>query len=97
MRCRPRASAGVHLHGGLRDLLSYIPHFGTRPSNVYAYAFGHGLVNALYAVYEGAGRGFEEEVFRDAEGRRVEAPQGAAGSLPGSMPPIRSSGTGGCR
>jgi len=39
---------------------SYIPHFIHSPFYVYAYAFGDCLVNALYAVYEGAHEGFAD-------------------------------------
>ena len=39
----------------------YIPHFIHAPFYVYAYAFGDCLVNSLYAVYQGAGAGFEEK------------------------------------
>lgn len=42
---------------------SYIPHFIHSPFYVYAYAFGDGLVNALYAVYERSGPGFAEKYF----------------------------------
>jgi len=43
---------------------SYIPHFLHSPFYVYAYAFGDGLVNALYAVYETGEDGFQDKYFR---------------------------------
>jgi len=42
---------------------AYIPHFIHTPFYVYAYAFGSGLVNALYAVYEESEAGFREKYF----------------------------------
>jgi len=48
---------------GYETFWSYIPHFVHSPFYVYAYAFGDGLVNALYAVYEESGPGFEEKYF----------------------------------
>ncbi|MDC0739655.1 M3 family oligoendopeptidase [Cognatishimia sp. SS12] len=42
---------------------AYIPHFVHSPFYVYAYAFGDGLVNALYAVYAEGGEGFEDKYF----------------------------------
>jgi len=48
---------------GYETFWSYIPHFVHSPFYVYAYAFGDGLVNALYAVYEEAPEGFQEKYF----------------------------------
>ena len=48
---------------GYETFWAYIPHFVHSPFYVYAYAFGDGLVNALYAVYAEGGDGFEEKYF----------------------------------
>ncbi|MCC5988478.1 MAG: M3 family oligoendopeptidase [Pararhodobacter sp.] len=48
---------------GYESFWSYIPHFVHSPFYVYAYAFGDGLVNALYAVYEESPEGFEDKYF----------------------------------
>ncbi|MFB9148888.1 M3 family oligoendopeptidase [Roseovarius ramblicola] len=48
---------------GYETFWAYIPHFVHSPFYVYAYAFGDGLVNALYAVYEENPDGFEEKYF----------------------------------
>ena len=42
---------------------SYIPHFVHSPFYVYAYAFGDGLVNALYAAYQEQPEGFQDKYF----------------------------------
>ena len=42
---------------------SYIPHFIHSPFYVYAYAFGDGLVNALYSVYETNDTDFQNKYF----------------------------------
>lgn len=48
---------------GYETFWSYIPHFVHSPFYVYAYAFGDGLVNALYAVYEEGDPDFREKYF----------------------------------
>jgi oligoendopeptidase F len=48
---------------GYETFWAYIPHFVHSPFYVYAYAFGDGLVNALYAAYEAAPEGFQEKYF----------------------------------
>ncbi len=48
---------------GYENFWCYIPHFVHSPFYVYAYAFGDGLVNALYAVYEENPEGFQDRYF----------------------------------
>ncbi|MGR3700875.1 MAG: M3 family oligoendopeptidase [Paracoccaceae bacterium] len=48
---------------GYETFWAYIPHFVHSPFYVYAYAFGDGLVNALYAVYEENPAGFQDKYF----------------------------------
>jgi len=48
---------------GYETFWAYIPHFVHSPFYVYAYAFGDGLVNALYAVYEENPDGFQDKYF----------------------------------
>ena len=49
---------------GYETFWAYIPHFVHSPFYVYAYAFGDGLVNALYATYEENPNGFEDKYFK---------------------------------
>jgi oligoendopeptidase F len=48
---------------GYETFWTYIPHFIHTPFYVYAYAFGDGLVNALYAVFESGAPGFQDRYF----------------------------------
>ncbi len=66
---------------GYETFWAYIPHFVHSPFYVYAYAFGDGLVNALYSVYAEGDDGFRRQIFRHAESRRIKTPQGTAGPV----------------
>ncbi|MFT7058898.1 MAG: oligoendopeptidase F [Pseudorhodobacter sp.] len=48
---------------GYETFWAYVPHFVHSPFYVYAYAFGDGLVNALYAAYADGLPDFEEKYF----------------------------------
>ncbi len=48
---------------GFETFWAYIPHFIHSPFYVYAYAFGDGLVNALYAVHEEGDADFRAKYF----------------------------------
>ena len=48
---------------GYATFWAYIPHFVHSPFYVYAYAFGDGLVNALYAVYAEGDPDFKAKYF----------------------------------
>ena len=48
---------------GYENFWAYVPHFIHSPFYVYAYAFGDGLVNALYSAYKAGNIGFEDKYF----------------------------------
>ncbi|MDK8871561.1 M3 family oligoendopeptidase [Paracoccus sp. SSJ] len=48
---------------GYETFWTYVPHFVHSPFYVYAYAFGNGLVNALYAAYEDGLPDFQAKYF----------------------------------
>tara|TARA_B100000700_G_C15025760_1_gene848039 strand:+ start:457 stop:2277 length:1821 start_codon:yes stop_codon:yes gene_type:complete len=48
---------------GYETYWAYVPHFVHSPFYVYAYAFGDGLVNALYDVYRDNSVGFQNKYF----------------------------------
>ncbi|WP_287882783.1 MULTISPECIES: M3 family oligoendopeptidase [Paracoccus] len=48
---------------GYETFWTYVPHFVHSPFYVYAYAFGDGLVNALYAAYEDGLPDFQAKYF----------------------------------
>ncbi|WP_134680131.1 M3 family oligoendopeptidase [Paracoccus ravus] len=48
---------------GYETFWTYVPHFVHSPFYVYAYAFGDGLVNALYAAYEEGLPDFQSKYF----------------------------------
>jgi oligoendopeptidase F len=60
---RESLGPALRLHDEYRHFWTYIPHFVHSPFYVYAYAFGDGLVNALYAVYADGLPGFEDKYF----------------------------------
>jgi len=74
---------------GYETFWAYIPHFVHSPFYVYAYAFGDGLVNALYAAYEEAPEGFQKKYFEMLEAggskhhKALLAPFGLDASDPG--------------
>ena len=78
---------------GYENFWAYIPHFVHAPFYVYAYAFGDGLVNALYAVYEESPEGFEDKYF-DMLARAGRNTTPSFWRPSGWTPP---SGTRGCR
>ncbi len=54
---------GFNFMQGYESFWTYIPHFIHSPFYVYAYAFGDGLVNALYAVYAEGDPDFQDKYF----------------------------------
>ena len=48
---------------GYENFWAYVPHFIHSPFYVYAYAFGDGLVNALYSTYQSGTLNFEDKYF----------------------------------
>ena len=48
---------------GYETFWAYVPHFVHSPFYVYAYAFGDGLTNALYAAYEDGAPDFRKKYF----------------------------------
>ena len=52
---------------GYETFWSYVPHFIHSPFYVYAYAFGDGLVNALYSTYEEGTPDFQRKYIKMLE------------------------------
>jgi oligoendopeptidase F len=52
---------GFDFADGYETFWAYIPHFVHSPFYVYAYAFGDGLVNALYAVFQEGDPAFRDK------------------------------------
>jgi len=57
----PSLGPAFEFMDGYETFWAYIPHFVHSPFYVYAYAFGDGLVNALYSTYEDGDKNFEEK------------------------------------
>ena len=71
----------IALDADYETFWTYIPHFIHSPFYVYAYAFGDCLVNSLYGLYQNAHPGFVDKYFDHAQGRRLQAPLGAAAAV----------------
>ena len=73
---------------GYETFWAYVPHFVHSPFYVYAYAFGDGLVNALYAAYAEGDPDFQRKYFEMLEAggskhhRELLAPFGLDASDP---------------
>ena len=57
----PSLGPAFEFMDGYETFWAYIPHFVHSPFYVYAYAFGDGLVNALYSTYESGDKNFKEK------------------------------------
>ena len=57
----PSLGPAFEFMDGYETFWAYIPHFVHSPFYVYAYAFGDGLVNALYSRYEVGDKNFKEK------------------------------------
>ena len=57
----PSLGPAFEFMDGYETFWAYIPHFVHSPFYVYAYAFGDGLVNALYSTYEAGDKSFKEK------------------------------------
>jgi oligoendopeptidase F len=81
---------------GYETFWSYIPHFIHSPFYVYAYAFGDGLVNALYAVWREGDPRFADKYFAmlEAGGSRRHAALLAPFGLDASDPAFWDKGLG---
>ena len=57
----PSLGPAFEFMDGYETFWAYIPHFVHSPFYVYAYAFGDGLVNALYSTYEAGDKNFKKK------------------------------------
>ena len=57
----PSLGPAFEFMDGYETFWAYIPHFVHSPFYVYAYAFGDGLVNALYSTYEAGDKNFKDK------------------------------------